>query len=110
MLTTRQGATIVDIEQLIAQRVADAMATLEANWNNGNGIPHEEVSEELCTPPVCIDMLEHSYKDGCKYTAYEMSWKELMKMITEVYCPRNEINKMGERLLKLTVEESDVLG
>ncbi|GKB74421.1 hypothetical protein Tco_0935833 [Tanacetum coccineum] len=47
MLTTRQGATIVDIEQLIAQRVADAMATLEANWNNGNGIPHEEVSEEL---------------------------------------------------------------
>ncbi|GJY98595.1 hypothetical protein Tco_0515505 [Tanacetum coccineum] len=59
MLTTRQGATIVDIEQLIAQRVADAMATLEANWNNGNGIPHEEVSEELCTPPVVMESMFH---------------------------------------------------
>ncbi|GJZ85030.1 hypothetical protein Tco_0650369, partial [Tanacetum coccineum] len=47
MLTTRQGVSIVDIEQLIAQRVADAMATLEANWNDGNGTPLEEVPEEL---------------------------------------------------------------
>ncbi|GJT35516.1 hypothetical protein Tco_0925935 [Tanacetum coccineum] len=26
--------------------------------------------------------------------AYEMYWKELMTMMTEVYCPRNEIQKM----------------
>ncbi|GJS25847.1 hypothetical protein Tco_0486467 [Tanacetum coccineum] len=26
--------------------------------------------------------------------AFSMSWKELMKLMTEVYCPRNEIQKM----------------
>ncbi|GKD86674.1 hypothetical protein Tco_1357828, partial [Tanacetum coccineum] len=26
--------------------------------------------------------------------AYEMSWKSLMKMMTEAYCPRNEIQKL----------------
>nr|GFC39163.1 reverse transcriptase domain-containing protein [Tanacetum cinerariifolium] len=30
--------------------------------------------------------------------AYEMSWKELMKMMTEVYCPRNKIQKMENEL------------
>ncbi|GKD26733.1 putative reverse transcriptase domain-containing protein [Tanacetum coccineum] len=37
MLTTRQGMTSDAIEQLIAQRVAYAMATFETNQNNGNG-------------------------------------------------------------------------
>nr|GFC80399.1 hypothetical protein [Tanacetum cinerariifolium] len=36
--------------------------------------------------------------------AYGMSWKTLMKMTTEKYCPRNEIRKL-ERELK--VKESD---
>ncbi|GJV52806.1 putative reverse transcriptase domain-containing protein [Tanacetum coccineum] len=27
-------------------------------------------------------------------TAFSMSWRELMKLMTEVYCPRNEIQKM----------------
>ncbi|GJW79647.1 putative reverse transcriptase domain-containing protein [Tanacetum coccineum] len=34
--------------------------------------------------------------------AYAMSWAELMKLITEVYCPRNEIQKMETELWNLT--------
>ncbi|GJU77916.1 hypothetical protein Tco_1274986 [Tanacetum coccineum] len=42
--------------------------------------------------------------------AYEMSWKILMKMITEAYSPRSEIKKLEVELWNLTVkvpEESD---
>ncbi|GJX97963.1 hypothetical protein Tco_0354982 [Tanacetum coccineum] len=28
--------------------------------------------------------------------AYALSWRELMKLMTEVYCPRNEIQKDGK--------------
>ncbi|GKD37722.1 hypothetical protein Tco_1257929 [Tanacetum coccineum] len=30
--------------------------------------------------------------------AYEMSWKDLMKLMIEVYCPRNEIQKLENKL------------
>ncbi|GJX75962.1 reverse transcriptase domain-containing protein [Tanacetum coccineum] len=42
-------------------------------------------------------------------TAFAMSWRELMKLMTEVYCPRNEIQKMESELWNLTMvpEEED---
>nr|GFD43317.1 reverse transcriptase domain-containing protein [Tanacetum cinerariifolium] len=30
--------------------------------------------------------------------AYTMKWAELMKLMTEVYCPRNEVQKMDAEL------------
>ncbi|GJX84355.1 hypothetical protein Tco_0335129 [Tanacetum coccineum] len=42
--------------------------------------------------------------------AYAMTWKELMKMITEVYCPRNGIQKMENELWNLIVKDNDVEG
>nr|GEY09415.1 hypothetical protein [Tanacetum cinerariifolium] len=38
-------------------------------------------------------------------TAYILSWRELMKVMTEVYCPRNEIQKMETELWNLTEED-----
>ncbi|GKB67472.1 putative reverse transcriptase domain-containing protein [Tanacetum coccineum] len=40
--------------------------------------------------------------------AFSMSWRELMKLMTEVYCPRNEIQKMETELLNLTVKNNDL--
>ncbi|GKD44188.1 putative reverse transcriptase domain-containing protein, partial [Tanacetum coccineum] len=40
--------------------------------------------------------------------AYAMSWAELMKLITEVYCPMNEIQKMETKLWNLTVKGNDL--
>ncbi|GJV76226.1 putative reverse transcriptase domain-containing protein [Tanacetum coccineum] len=36
--------------------------------------------------------------------AYAMTWKALMKLMTEVYCPRNEIQEMETKLWNLTVK------
>ncbi|GJV42082.1 putative reverse transcriptase domain-containing protein [Tanacetum coccineum] len=36
--------------------------------------------------------------------AYAISWAELRKLTTEVYCPRNEIQKMETKLWNLTVK------
>ncbi|GJU28374.1 putative reverse transcriptase domain-containing protein [Tanacetum coccineum] len=42
--------------------------------------------------------------------AYEMSWKDLMKMMTDVYFPRNKIHKLENELWNLTVKGIDVAG
>ncbi|GKE22438.1 putative reverse transcriptase domain-containing protein, partial [Tanacetum coccineum] len=40
--------------------------------------------------------------------AYAMSWVKLMKLMTEVYCPRNAIQKMETELWNLTVKGNDL--
>ncbi|GKE26036.1 putative reverse transcriptase domain-containing protein, partial [Tanacetum coccineum] len=40
--------------------------------------------------------------------AFAMSWRELIKLMTELYCPRNEIQKMETRLWNLTVKNNDL--
>ncbi|GKF22155.1 putative reverse transcriptase domain-containing protein, partial [Tanacetum coccineum] len=40
--------------------------------------------------------------------AYTMNWVELMKLMTEVYCPRNEIQKMETELWNLAVKGNNL--
>nr|GEZ86765.1 reverse transcriptase domain-containing protein [Tanacetum cinerariifolium] len=40
--------------------------------------------------------------------AYGMTWKTLMKMMTEKYCPRNEIRKLEMELWDLKVKGTDL--
>ncbi|GKF09348.1 reverse transcriptase domain-containing protein, partial [Tanacetum coccineum] len=40
--------------------------------------------------------------------AFAMSWRELMKLMTKVYCLRNEIQKMESELWNLTVKNNDL--
>ncbi|GKF67498.1 putative reverse transcriptase domain-containing protein, partial [Tanacetum coccineum] len=40
--------------------------------------------------------------------AYAMNWVKLMKLMTEVYCPRNEIQKMETELWNLTMKGNDL--
>ncbi|GKA47417.1 putative reverse transcriptase domain-containing protein [Tanacetum coccineum] len=39
---------------------------------------------------------------------FSMSWRELMKLMIEVYCPRNETQKMESELWNLTVKNNDL--
>ncbi|GJZ55401.1 hypothetical protein Tco_0610594 [Tanacetum coccineum] len=39
---------------------------------------------------------------------YAMSWKTLMKLMTKVYCPRNEIQKMETKLWNIAVKGNDL--
>ncbi|GJW32467.1 putative reverse transcriptase domain-containing protein [Tanacetum coccineum] len=41
-------------------------------------------------------------------TTYVMNWAGLMRLMTEVYCPRNEIQKMETELWNLTVKGNDL--
>nr|GFD08454.1 putative reverse transcriptase domain-containing protein [Tanacetum cinerariifolium] len=40
--------------------------------------------------------------------AYDMSWKMLMKMMTDKYCPRNEIRKLEIELWELKVKGTNL--
>ncbi|GKA69601.1 putative reverse transcriptase domain-containing protein [Tanacetum coccineum] len=40
--------------------------------------------------------------------AFSMSWRELIKLMTEVYCPRNEIQKIETELWNLTTKNNDL--
>ncbi|GJV36565.1 putative reverse transcriptase domain-containing protein [Tanacetum coccineum] len=40
--------------------------------------------------------------------AYAMNWARFMRLMTEVYCPRNEIQKMETKLWNLTVKGNDL--
>ncbi|GKE10530.1 putative reverse transcriptase domain-containing protein, partial [Tanacetum coccineum] len=40
--------------------------------------------------------------------AYVISWAELMKLMTEVYCPRNEVQKIKTELWNLAVKGNDL--
>ncbi|GJY21932.1 putative reverse transcriptase domain-containing protein [Tanacetum coccineum] len=49
----------------------------------------------------------HKRKIGTE-AAFAMSWRELMKLMTEVYCLRIEIQKMETELWNLTVKNNDL--
>nr|GEZ20137.1 reverse transcriptase domain-containing protein [Tanacetum cinerariifolium] len=42
--------------------------------------------------------------------SYEMPWKDLMKLMIEVYCPRIKIQQLENKLWNLCVKGSDVAG
>ncbi|GJR15392.1 putative reverse transcriptase domain-containing protein [Tanacetum coccineum] len=165
MPTSGQGLSAATIEQLITQRVAEAMVAYEANQNNqnGDGNPHVNAGGVVpiareCTYQDFVKCQPLNFKgtegvvgltrwfekmetvfhiSNCpqkyqvKYAsctlqdsaltwwnshkrtigtdaAYAMTWKALMKLMTEVYCPRNEIQKMETELWNLAVRGNDL--
>ncbi|GKG21540.1 hypothetical protein Tco_0384135, partial [Tanacetum coccineum] len=48
----------------------------------------------------------HKRKIGVD-AAYAMNWARLMRLMTEVYCPRNEIQKMETELM--VPDEEDIV-
>ncbi|GKD21004.1 putative reverse transcriptase domain-containing protein [Tanacetum coccineum] len=169
MSTTRQSMSYEDIEELIAQRVADALATYETNQNTGNGNGNGSGSQfdgesgsrrtvhtaRGCTYKEFINCQPLNFKgtkgavglawwfkkmksvfiiSNCavecqvKYAACtllngamtwwnsyvrtvgidatnEVLWKEMMKLMFEAYCPRNEIQKLEGKLMVLEEED-----
>ncbi|GJQ90178.1 putative reverse transcriptase domain-containing protein [Tanacetum coccineum] len=82
--------------------------------NNGNGNENHNVNGRGDRPVArecevcylhftrqCINLVEHSKRTIKTNAAYALSWRELLKLMTEVYCPRNEIQKMETELWNL---------
>ncbi|GJY09786.1 putative reverse transcriptase domain-containing protein, partial [Tanacetum coccineum] len=186
MIITRSGMTPEAIEELIAQRVAEALTAQEANRNHGPNFGSEsengdddgdrnsggnrmvtvEKMETMVIPmgmetemegtevqgemhhgtegPVGLarwfekmesvyrisNYLEDSQVKFATFTlldgaltwwnshaktigideSYGMSWRELMKLMIEVYCHRNEIQELENELWNLSVKGTDVAG
>ncbi|GKB04084.1 hypothetical protein Tco_0832227 [Tanacetum coccineum] len=102
--------------QLRNDQPARSNRTLEANsranrnigLRNGNDRGHEtyckEMEEEI-KMEITMRMIEMTIGTD---VAFAMSWRELMKLIAKVYCPRTEIQKIETELWNLTVKNNDL--
>ncbi|GKB35485.1 reverse transcriptase domain-containing protein [Tanacetum coccineum] len=81
------------------------------NGNNGNGNCNGMKGVGMRELRVCALTWWNSHVETVGIDgAYEMSWKDLMKLMIEVYCPRNEIQKLENELWNLSVKGIDVTG
>ncbi|GKE61059.1 reverse transcriptase domain-containing protein, partial [Tanacetum coccineum] len=92
----------VDVRVNVEDEVEDEVessdrGTIEVGVDVAVGI---DIPDGILIPNV-IERLEQD-------AAFSMSWRELMKLMAEVYCPRNEIQKMESKLWNLTVKNNDL--
>ncbi|GJX47175.1 putative reverse transcriptase domain-containing protein [Tanacetum coccineum] len=72
---------------------------METVFNISNCPPKYQVKYATCTLQDSALTWWNSHKRTVGVeAAYAMNWVELMKLMTEVYCPRNEIQKMETEL------------
>ncbi|GJU63383.1 reverse transcriptase domain-containing protein [Tanacetum coccineum] len=82
---------------------------METVFHISNCLEKYQVKYSTCTLLNSALTWWNSHKRTIRIeAAFAMSWRELMKLMTEVYCPRNEIQKMESELWNLTVKNNDL--
>nr|GEU82630.1 hypothetical protein [Tanacetum cinerariifolium] len=82
---------------------------METVFNISNCPPKYQVKYVTCTLHDSALTWWNSHKRTIGVdAAYAMKWAGRMKLMTEVYCPRNEIQKMDTELWNLTVKGNDL--
>nr|GEY53298.1 hypothetical protein [Tanacetum cinerariifolium] len=82
---------------------------METVFNISNCLPKYQVKYATCTLQDSDLTWWNSHKRTIGVdAAYAMKWAGLMKLMTEVYCPRNEIQKMKTELWNLMVKGNDL--
>ncbi|GJV53206.1 putative reverse transcriptase domain-containing protein [Tanacetum coccineum] len=82
---------------------------METVFNISNCPPKYQVKYATCTLQDSALTWWNSHKRTIGVeAAYAMNWVELMKLMTEVYCPRIEIQKIETELWNLTVKGNDL--
>nr|GEW26200.1 reverse transcriptase domain-containing protein [Tanacetum cinerariifolium] len=133
MTNTRSGMTPATIEEMINRQMATGMEMVMDMVEIGMEM-EEAIEGVVCLIRWCEKMETMFHISNCpgryqvKYAtctlldsaltwwnshkrtigtdaAYTLSWKELMKLMTKVYCPRNEIQKMETELWNLSEED-----
>ncbi|GJT00467.1 reverse transcriptase domain-containing protein [Tanacetum coccineum] len=82
---------------------------METVFNISNCPPKYQVKYATCTlqDNALTWWKSHKRTIGVD-AAYAMNWGRLMRLMTKVYCPRNEIQKMETELWNLTVKGNDL--
>nr|GFA37966.1 hypothetical protein [Tanacetum cinerariifolium] len=121
------------LQEMIDQGVTVALAARDAlrstngddSHNSGTGVRRTERAARECTYTDFLKCQPLPFKgtegvaslsqwcERMEYTvgheaAYGMSWKTLMKMMTDKYCPQNEIRKLERELWELKVKGTDL--
>nr|GEY49182.1 hypothetical protein [Tanacetum cinerariifolium] len=82
---------------------------METVFNISNCPPKYQVKYTTCTLQNSALTWWNSHKRTIGVdAAYAMKWAGLMKLMTEVYYPRNEVQKMETKLWNLTVKGNDL--
>nr|GFA44435.1 putative reverse transcriptase domain, ribonuclease H-like domain, retroviral aspartyl protease [Tanacetum cinerariifolium] len=115
-----QMSEIRELQAMIDQGVIAALAARDAlrstngddSHNSGTGVRRTERATRECTYIDFLKCQPLPFK-GTEGTvgheaAYGMTWKMLMKMMTEKYCPRTEIRKLEMELWDLKVKGMDL--
>nr|GFB76179.1 reverse transcriptase domain-containing protein [Tanacetum cinerariifolium] len=86
-------------------------ATRECTYTDflNNCAVENQVKFATCTlHSVALTWWNTHVKTAGHDAAYDMPWKTLMKMMTDKYCPRNEIKKLEMELWDLKVKGTDL--
>ncbi|GJT03070.1 retrotransposon protein, putative, ty3-gypsy subclass [Tanacetum coccineum] len=111
-----------DLELGIGNGIEEEMVMEYSNRNGnemsemtGNCVSISNCQERLSVKYATCTLLDsaltwwNSHKRTIRTdAAYALSWRELLKLMTEVYCPRNEIQKMETKLWNLSVKNNDM--
>ncbi|GJX57599.1 putative reverse transcriptase domain-containing protein [Tanacetum coccineum] len=103
-----------NLKPLLGVRGVTGRNKWNSGGNGGNGMEEMETEEMAITlMDLCLlrDALTwwNSYKRTIGIeSVYATSWAELMKLMTEVYCLRNEVQKMKTELWNLAVKGNDL--
>ncbi|GJS09045.1 reverse transcriptase domain-containing protein [Tanacetum coccineum] len=62
----------------------------------------------LVSPFLCTDDTQRKLRRLESFAERRLGFRQLMKLMAEVYCPRNEIQKMESELWNLTVKNNDL--
>nr|GEX89805.1 hypothetical protein [Tanacetum cinerariifolium] len=78
---------------------------------DGNSVPYQQLSSKISSQVCylhlveqCINLLNSHKRTVRTEAAFPVSWRELIELMAEVYCPINEIQRMESELWNLTVK------
>nr|GFB16458.1 hypothetical protein [Tanacetum cinerariifolium] len=104
--TATEPMTQEAINNLIAQRVTEALAKYETQRNS---VVNGDTSHTTRTGPrKCFNWWNSHMKAISQEVAYAMPWKTLRQMMTTKYCPRGEVKKLEAELWNLKVNGTDI--
>ncbi|GJR73743.1 putative reverse transcriptase domain-containing protein [Tanacetum coccineum] len=120
--TNTTSVTNAQLQAMIDQGVTANLAARDANrstngddsHNLGTCVRRTERAARECTYTDFLKCQPLNFKgtEGVVVghdAAYGMPWKTLMKMITDKYCPRNEIKKLEIEIWDLKVKGTDLI-
>ncbi|GJY99260.1 hypothetical protein Tco_0516690 [Tanacetum coccineum] len=91
---TEAGMVMIDI---IQERVVEGQNELLSIFHISNCAVENQVKFATCTlHSVSLTWWNTNVKTVGHDAAYGMPWKTLMKMMTDKYCSRNKIKKLGD--------------